>query len=264
MLPTAEPGVFRLLHPLSYPDADAAGLVRPTSVLNLLQIQAGDHTTSRGFDYRLNRDAGVFWVLSRLTVRFDHWPTWPCRLWVDTWARSTKAVFALRDFRFGSENGPVIGRASSAWVLLKDRRPQRPEPWVAIYDRVRPEEPLAEMPEALDPVQQSGDRRPVRADWNDVDMNGHVNNVSAIGWCLAQHGYDFLAQWRPRTLEANFLAEMFCDQEFDVHWVEAPGNEGDSAKTFDYEVIRPSDGGVTLRLRVGFAPVGAGQGTEPR
>lgn len=249
-LPSPEPGVFRCDYPLHYPDADAAGLVRLTSLLNLLQIQAGDHTASRGFDYRENKDRGVFWVLSRIDIRIDSWPLWPCRLTVDTWSRSTKAVFALRDFRFGTEDG-WSGRASSAWVILKDRKPQRPEPWVTIYERVRPEEPAAEMPAAL-PALETGavtEVRSVRADWEDIDMNGHVNNVSAIGWCLAQHDYGFLSAHRPARIEANFLAEMFCDQEFDLFRIERAPEGG--LRTFDYAVVR-KDGVTTLRLRADF------------
>lgn len=258
---SAEPGVFRQAFPLHYPDADAAGFVRLTSLLNLLQIQATEHTLSLGYDYREHKAEGVFWVLSRLTLRFDSWPRWPCVLTVDTWARSTKAVFALRDFRFGNETDEWVGRGSSAWVLLKNRKPQRPEPWVALYEQTRPEEPVAEMPAALPALNAAfeAERRAealvrrthgVYADWEDLDMNGHVNNVNAVGWCLAQHTYEFLTEYQPETLEANFLAEMFCGEKFMVLLEEGKATE--DAKVFDYLVVREPDQTPTLRLRIGF------------
>lgn len=260
-LPSAEPGVFRQEFPLHYPDADAAGFVRLTAILNLLQIQATEHTLSRGYDYSENMAAGVFWVLSRLSVRFDAWPVWPCRLTVDTWARATKAVFALRDFRFGDERDGWVGRASSAWVLLKDRKPQRPEPRVKLYDQVRPEEPVAEVPATLPPLDPATEAQrraealvrhthSVWADWEDLDMNGHVNNVNAVGWCLAQHDFDFLTRWRPEELEANFLAEMFCGEKFVVVQEEQEAPKG--RRCFDYVVLREADQTPTLRLRVSF------------
>lgn len=244
------PGVFRQSFPLAYPDADASGLVRATSVLNCLQVVAGDHTTACGFDYRVHRDQEIFWVLSRLSVQFDRWPEWPCVVDVDTWARSTKAVFALRDFRFGVDDS-WVGRASSAWVLLKERKPQRPEPWVEIYERTRPEAPVAEMPAALPAWEESSRSatRRVRASWEDVDMNGHVNNVRGIGWCLGQHEQDFLLRHRPLRLDANFLAEMFCGQEYDVLWTEQTDG------SFDYLVRRADDGPATLRVRIAFGDV---------
>jgi len=257
----AESGVFRKTYTLPYPDADAAGYLRLTALLNFLQVQAGDHTQSLGFDYREHRDDGVFWVLSRLSVRFDSWPEWPCDLTVDTWAGRTKALFAIRDFRFGTDDQGWCGRASSAWVILKARKPQRPEPWVKIYEQVRPEEPLVEMPVALPHFEPHPDvvamaepmarhSRGVKADWEDIDMNGHVNNVNAVGWCLAQHEFSFLTRWRPALLEVNFLAEMFCDQGFQVLSEERPALEG--TRTFDYLVVRDEDQAPTLRLRISY------------
>jgi len=251
LINNAEPGVYRATFPLRYPDADAAGFVRLTSLLNLLQIQAGEHSESLGFDYRVNKAAGVFWVLSRLALRFDSWPQYPCRLTVDTWSRSTKAVFSLRDYRFGTEEAGWSGRGTSAWVLLKDRKPQRPEVWTELYDRVRPEEPLVELPASLpafDPGSDSSDQS-VQADWEDLDMNGHVNNVNAIGWCLAHHDFDFLARWRPEFLEANFLAEMFCGQKFVIRRKELPAEAG---RAFDYLVLREADQVATLRLKISY------------
>ena len=259
--PAAEPGVFRQNFTLHYPDADAAGYVRLTSLLNLLQIQAGEHSHSLGFDYHENYRAGVFWVLSRLSLKFDTWPRWPCELTVDTWSRSTRAVFCLRDYRFGSEEAGWMGRGSSAWVLLKDRKPQRPEPWVTSYRQIRPEEPLVELPESLPAFEPEPDAllkaeallRPthgVHADWEDLDLNGHVNNVNAVGWCLSQHDFEFLSQWRPESLQVNFLAEMFCGQKFMIQRVEKPATEG--RRTFDYVVVRDGDQTPTLRLRITF------------
>lgn len=257
----AEPGIHRKTFTLLFPDADAAGYVRLTALLNLLQVQAGDHTQSLGFDYREHRENGVFWVLSRLVVQFDSWPEWPCNLTVDTWAGRTKSLFCLRDFRFGAENEDWGGRATSAWVILKDRKPQRPEPWVKIYALVRPEEPLVELPAALPPFEtEVGSEaraesmvrhtRAVQADWEDLDMNGHVNNVNAVGWCLAQHEFAFLARWRPSFLEVNFLAEMFGDQKFLIHREERSAPEG--TRTFDYQVVREVDQVATVRLRITF------------
>jgi len=255
------PGIFRGTRVVTYPEADAAGYVRLTALLNLLQVQAGDHTQSLGFDYREHRESGVFWVLSRLEVRIDSWPEWPCELTVDTWVRGTKALFCFRDFRFGYDEETWCGRASSAWVLLKDRKPQRPDPWVKIYEKVQPEDPVAAVPAGLPPFDSHSGAdakaeplwrhsRPVQANWEDLDMNGHVNNVNAVGWCLAQHEFAFLTRWRPALVEVNFLAEMFCEQKFQVLLEERPAPEGE--RSFDYLVVREHDQTPTLRLRVSY------------
>jgi acyl-CoA thioesterase FadM len=257
----SETGVFRQTFTVHYPDADAAGYLRLTALMNLLQVHAGDHATELGFDYHRNKTDGVFWVLSRLSARFDTWTTWPGDLTVDTWVRPPQGLMALRDFRFGNATG-WQGRASSAWVLLKGKHPQRLTEWLNLSHPVRPEEPAAEMPPLLSPfeLERHAQSRAepllhqthnVRADWEDIDLNNHVNNVRAIGWCLSQHDPEFLRNWRPVSLDANFLAEMFWGEAFMVVRDELAGENG--CRVFDYLVVRDGDQTATLRLRMAFA-----------
>jgi len=261
MAPSLDPGVFRQTFPLHYPDADAAGRLRLTSLLDLIQVHAGDHAERLGFGYHDNKRRGTFWVLSRLSVKFERWMTWPGELTVDTWVRPAQGLLAIRDFRFG---GPErLGHASSAWVLLKDRRPQRLTEWAGRMPFARPEEPAAETPPQLPPfeLETQAERRAepllhhthnVHADWEDIDLNGHVNNVNAIGCCLSQHEPEFLKSWQPASLDANFLAEMFCGQKFMIVRDELPGETG--CRSFDYLVVRDGDQTATMRLRMTFRP----------
>ena len=259
------PGVFRGQFPLTYVDADATGAVRFTSLLKTVQSLAGDHTLSLGWNYRENLEQGVYWVLSRMSVEFRSWPMWPNTLTVDTWTRGTKAVLALRDFRFGTEAG-WCGRASTAWVVLKDRKPQRPEPWVKAYTPMQAEDPLAEVPVSLPPFDSAPDAEGIAealvraahstyATWEDIDMNGHVGNVSSIGWCLDCHDYAFLTAHRPRFLDVNFLAEMFCGEKYTIAVREGAARQ--NVRVFDYLVVRAADQTPTLRLRLGFLPITA-------
>jgi medium-chain acyl-[acyl-carrier-protein] hydrolase len=246
------PGVYRGKTPIPYVDADATGAVRFTSLIKQVQSLAGEHTASLGWNYREHLDQGVFWVLSRMSFEFRQWPLWPATLVVDTWTRGTQAVMALRDFRFGTEEAGWCGRASTAWVLLKDRRPQRPEAWTQKFNQMRPEEPLAEMPPVLPPLEASPlATKIVLATWEDVDMNGHVGNVSSLGWCLSQHEFEFLSTHRPSFLEVNYLAEMFCGQDYGVFVSEAQALP-EGVRVFDYSVARAVDQAPTLRMRMGF------------
>jgi len=245
-------GVFRGKTPIPYVDADATGAIRFTSMIKQVQSLAGEHTASLGWNYREHLDQGVFWVLSRMSVEFQQWPLWPATLVVDTWTRGTKAVMALRDFRYGTEEAGWCGRASTAWVLLKERRPQRPEAWTQMFNQIRAEEPLAEMPPVLPPLEASREAtKTVLATWEDIDMNGHVGNVSSLGWCLGQHDFEFLSTHRPRFLEVNYLAEMFCGEKYAVLVSEAaPLPSG--VRVFDYGVAKEGDQSPTLRVRMGF------------
>jgi acyl-ACP thioesterase len=199
-----------------------------------------------------------------MSVEFKRWPQWPATLTVDTWTRGTKAVMALRDFRFGTEADGWCGRASTAWVILKDRKPQRPEPWTKIYTSLQAEDPLAEMPPSLPPLDNAPEAEglaetllrvthSVYATWEDIDMNGHVGNVNSLGWCLDRHDFAFLSAYRPAFLDVNYLAEMFCGEKFTIVIREA-ATQG-AVRVFDYCVMRAVDQVPTLRLRMGFGAI---------
>ena len=126
---------------------------------------------------------------------------------------------------------------------------------------MRPEEPAAELPVSLPPFDVASEAQHlaeplvrhthgIHADWEDIDMNGHVNNVNAIGWCLSLHDYDFLMKWRPQVVEVNFLAEMFCGQKFVVMREDRPAADG--RMLFDYLVLREPDQIATVRVRIAY------------
>ncbi|MEI8096230.1 MAG: acyl-ACP thioesterase domain-containing protein [Spirochaetales bacterium] len=266
MLGSPLPGVFRGQYAIPYAEADATGALRFTSLIKLVQSQAGDHTASLGWDFREHFDQGIFWVLSRMSVEFRTWPTWPCDLTVDTWTRGTKAVLALRDFRFGTEELGWCGRSSTAWVVLKDRKPQRPEPYTKIYTPMQAEDPLAEVPPSLPPLENAPEAQglaeslarvthSVWATWEDIDLNGHVGNVNSLGWCLDRHDFAFLRAHRPAFLDVNYLAEMFCGEKFTIILREALPEASGNLRVFDYAIMRATDQVVTLRMRMGFGPI---------
>ncbi|NNM67496.1 MAG: hypothetical protein HKM06_05765, partial [Spirochaetales bacterium] len=97
-----------------------------------------------------------------------------------------------------------------------------------IYDLVSPEPPLAENPVVLEwPEVNTEDKAQnlcqqslsIESSWDDIDMNGHVNNRRAVLWCLAAHGSRFLQTHEPHLLEVNFLSQMFADQKYRLCWV---------------------------------------------
>ena len=239
---------------MRYSDADAGGRLGLSALLDYLQQTAGDQTETLGFGYRDQLAQNVFWVLSRLSVQIERWPVWPGAVHVDTWARNVKGLLAFRDFRVS--DAQVCARASSAWVVLKNQRPQRPEPWTKIYDLVSPEPPLSENPVILEwPEVNTEDKAqnlcqqslPIESSWDDIDMNGHVNNRRAVLWCLAAHGSDFLQAHEPFTLDVNFLSQMFADQEYRLCWV-APSPS--SGEVWDYGIFGTDSDKPCLKLRI--------------
>ena len=249
------PGVFRSQFDLRYSDVQALGRLSLTAFLDYLQQTAGDHTESLGFGYREQLSQGSFWVLSRLSAEILSWPEWPQNVAVETWARGHKGVLALRDYSL-SQQGEVFARASTAWVVLKNKRPQRPEAWTSLYQLVTPETPLEEMPPSLAlPSHRPEDwaqnlcyrSRSIDANWSDMDMNAHVNNRISVSWCLAAHRSDFLNMHHIQRLDVNFIGEIFGDQTYTPCW-EAPFPTEEPI--WNYALFPAGQADPVLRVRI--------------
>ncbi|XP_057968701.1 palmitoyl-acyl carrier protein thioesterase, chloroplastic [Malania oleifera] len=135
----------------------------------------------------------LIWVVARMQVLVDRYPTWGDVVQVDTWVSSSGKNGMRRDWLLrDSYTGEVLTRASSVWVMMnKHTRKVSKMP-----DEVRGEI----VPYFMDvaPVVEEDGRKLPKLDessadyvltgltprWSDLDVNQHVNNVKYLGWIL--------------------------------------------------------------------------------
>ncbi|HSF55719.1 MAG TPA: acyl-ACP thioesterase domain-containing protein, partial [Algoriphagus sp.] len=122
-----------------------------------------------------------------------------------TGGRGADKLFAFREFLIWDQNGRVLVRAMSSWLLLNSetKRIQRPEHLLpsSLFDpTVKPDWQPGK-------ISLSGDllgSEQIKVRLSDLDLNNHVNNTSYIRWVenlLFDHGV------RPKELLINYLAE---------------------------------------------------------
>jgi fatty acyl-ACP thioesterase B len=135
----------------------------------------------------------LIWVVTRMHVLVDRYPTWGDNVRVDAWASSSGKNGMRRDWRvLDCKTGETLTRASSVWVLMnKHTRKLSKMP-----DEIRSEIGgfFLDMPPIIDDdgrklsklddntaeYIQSG----LKPRWSDLDVNQHVNNVKYRGWIL--------------------------------------------------------------------------------
>ncbi|KAL4318734.1 hypothetical protein GQ457_18G011970 [Hibiscus cannabinus] len=135
----------------------------------------------------------LIWVVTRMQVVIDRYPTWGDVVQVDTWVSASGKNGMRRDWLVSnSETGEILTRATSVWVMMNKltRRLSK------IPEEVRGEIELFFM--ISDPVLAEDRQKLVKLDdstaenvckgltpkWGDLDVNQHVNNVKYIGWIL--------------------------------------------------------------------------------
>ncbi|KAI4377119.1 hypothetical protein MLD38_014803 [Melastoma candidum] len=177
--------------------ADRTASIETT--MNHLQETALNHVKSAGLlddgfgstPEMHKRD--LIWVVTKMQLRVDRYPSWGDTVQVDTWVSSSGKNGMRRDWLVRDcTTGEVLTRASSLWVLMnkKTRRLSKMpeevrgeiEPYFINSDPVVEDDnqKLPKLDENTADIMRTG----LSPRWNDLDVNQHVNNVKYIGWIL--------------------------------------------------------------------------------
>lgn len=135
----------------------------------------------------------LIWVVTKVQVIVDRYPTWGDVVQVDTWVAASGKNGMRRDWLVRDSNtGDILTRASSLWVMMNKETRRLAK----IPDEVR-EEIGGYFVDSLPVVDEDSRKLPKLNDdnadyirngltprWSDLDVNQHVNNVKYVGWIL--------------------------------------------------------------------------------
>lgn len=213
-----------------------------------LQQTAILHANRLSVGYDALYEKGLMWVLTRLWVGMNRYPRWGDDITVHTWPSGRSTLSWLRDFRITDGSAKEIGRATSLWLVV-DRNTRRPRPAIEALDmevsgaeRVR----SAEL-KTLSSIDSMTDAPTLHVGYFDVDVVGHINNVSYITWLLEALPHEWLRENDLRELEVSFLAEGFAGDAL------TPRIKELSAGRFAHALVKEADGKELCRARTLWA-----------
>jgi acyl-ACP thioesterase len=190
-------------------EVDFQNRLRLSALFHFMQETASNQIERQGVGIDVLRADNLAWVLSRLLIVMDRCPGWGEEILVRTWPRGIARLFALRDFLITSRQGELLGRATSNWLLvdLTTRRPKRLE---EVFKRM-PIDPgnhvLERRLEKLPVLESTEEALSVRAAYQQIDLNRHVNNAHYVGWILNSFPLERYQRFHLAGLQINFLAE---------------------------------------------------------
>ncbi len=208
MQEASPPLVYRQSFTIRSYDVDFRRQLRPDVLCSYFQEVASEHALQLGVGYQQLEAQRMFWVLSRLLLRVERLPHWHEEITIETWAKGTDRLFALRDFMVRSASGDVLCQATSSWLILHmdSRRPVRPD---AYFSRLQHEEDaLAIRAEKLPVVSRRYEAYSLQSRYTDLDHNRHVNNLRYIAWMFNCFELAFFEQHQLREMQINFLSEV--------------------------------------------------------
>jgi len=200
-------------------ETDINGRWKPSSFLRVMQLVAGRHSTSIGFNFYELMDRGMAWVLSRMCITIDAFPGIDERISYHTWLNGLQQkLFFIREFEITDEDGRRLAHATTASILIdpQDRR------------ILSPRELPGHMPEhaaqvtALEPLDKLAvpynlpEAYRLRAAYSDLDVLGHVNNANYADWVCNCFPPEMYQKQQISRLQINFLREVKAGQEISV------------------------------------------------
>ena len=176
-------------------------------------LNAADfHSTDRGFGMKYLMTIKRSWVLSRLAIEMTEMPGQHEHYTVETWVESAMKFFTSRNFCVSDGNGRIYGYGRSIWAMIDTETRQPSDIFSvdngAINDWIVDDKPCPIAQGGR--VKMSGNDELVRTlevNYNDIDINGHVNSVKYIEHVLDLWSVDWYREHRLKRFEIAYVAE---------------------------------------------------------
>jgi acyl-ACP thioesterase len=129
----------------------------------------------------LYREHNLAWILMRVRVEIDNYPTLAQDLLVDTWPQKPRALYE-RDYRIRDVGGEVLVRAASTWIIMNlGTREIKRDIFFDYYGiDVIGDRALGKGVGRLKPLDGAELVYEKEVKYSDVDYNVHTNNAKYV------------------------------------------------------------------------------------
>ncbi|MDR1758099.1 MAG: hypothetical protein LBR51_03965 [Bacteroidales bacterium] len=223
----------------------------PHYLLLMMQEVAWAHVEYHHIGWEFLAKANRFWALIRLHVQIDRMPRWNEVVRLRTWGKPADLLLHYRDHEMVDEQGNVIIRSTSAWVILdfKTGRPQKAEdlPTHLYVNNTRHAiEKRAPKIKTITLSETNPEYKPVL--FSDLDVNQHVNNSKYLQFAIDAFDMNFLKTHELKDFNINFTRQAKAGDMYAVQFQE------ESPFSF-ISSIYAKEGGELARVQTSWKPI---------
>ena len=197
---------------VSMSEKDMHYALKPAVLLNFMQDLAAKSIDK--IDTDLSCDAllakGLGWFLIRYRIEFDDYPIGVDKIKILTECRGGNRMTTFRDFEcFDADTGKRLLRAVTSWFVVNLNSKS-----IVNISQEFPQFISFEMRDddlalqKIKPISQSDCEKVFHVRYDDLDMNGHVNNTVYITWAMEVLDFDFRSKHKLKTLDIYFKHEV--------------------------------------------------------
>ena len=221
-------------------------------------LNAADfHSTDRGFGMKYLMTIKRSWVLSRLAIEMEEMPSQYERYSIETWVESAMKFFTSRNFCVSDSNGRVYGYGRSIWAMI-DTETRQPTDIYAIDNGAIDKWIVADKPCPIEKssrvkmTENAGFVRCIDINYNDIDINGHVNSVKYIEHVLDLFPIVWYKEHPLKRFDIAYVAEAHQGDRLNIYQEQ----DADDALAFKIRITKSTaEGGEeveTCRSKVKF------------
>ena len=175
--------IFKHKFRTGFKDVGMTGLTTNKSIQTNMVDAAGFHSELAGYGVTAMPETKVTWVMLEWKLEVLKRPIYGQEITIETWTKSPKKYFSIRDYKYVDENGTVYAKATSKWVLIDletDSMKQIPNELIATYG---PEDNIDLFEDDFEKQRDLDEYDFVKSltvSKNTLDINKHVNNANFI------------------------------------------------------------------------------------
>ena len=177
---------------VSMSEQDMRYTIKPSALLNYLQDIASNNIEGTPFGNVALNNEGLGWFLVRYRIEFDNYPNGVHNFIIKTENRGLLRQTAYRDFEAYKTNGERILRASTTWLMVDIANKslvniEQKFPEISKFEKRENDLVMKK----LKSFENADSEKLFHVRYDDVDINGHVNNTVYITWAMEAVDYEF-------------------------------------------------------------------------
>lgn len=196
-------------YPVSMSEQDMQYAIKPAALLNFLQDMGARNIDGTPFGRQELLDKGLAWFLVRYRIEFDKYPTGLSEISFKTENRGTLRQTAYRAFEAYDTDGNRLLKAITSWLMV-DLNTKSLINIEQMFPEIRKFEKREDDVELrkLKPLSEWDNEKVFHVRYEDLDMNGHVNNTVYMSWAVEALDYEFLSNHTIKAIDIYYKHEV--------------------------------------------------------
>ncbi len=203
-------------------DLDYAGSVMVIKLLDCMQRLADTHADILGIGREDLKKRNLVWMSARSAIVMEREIQLGEKITLRTWTGENTRASCPRYFLFIDEAGCEIGGGATTWMMIDPNTRRIVSPQKVDLPDIPVSEDVSSITMDQLPKLARIDIAEVRKPkYTDIDINGHVNNVSYVKWVLDALPIEIMHKHYVGALQINYHQEIrpedVCVLEFQIY-----------------------------------------------